>query len=41
MKRLKEVTKLDKIVNPDDLICRYKGLLLMQNLMNLIMFLVF
>ena len=34
---LEEITKLDKKVNPDDLIHKHKCLTLMQNLINLIM----
>ena len=38
--RLEEITKLDKKVNPGDLIYKFKGPLLMQNLMNLIVLLI-
>ena len=38
--RLEEITKLDKKVNPYDLICNIKVPLLMENLMNLIMLLI-
>ena len=38
--RLEEISDLDKKVNSDDLIYRYNGDLLIQNLMNLTMLLV-